>query len=257
MTPERTCPACGDGATEPSARFCGRCGALLPTEQRERLRTEVGDEASSEPLPTPAESSADDAGGPTTRRAVLAGLGGVTLGLVGGAVLASRASEPDPTARLPEATFRVGAASDIVQRVAADGPILLPVETPRVAIVTWDPAATTEGLTARDVYGENGEGQPIFAATGLMALSLISTHQGCRVLYCTTSGWFEDPCHGSKWNAWGEWTTGPAPRGLDRFGASVEDGGMLAVDLTVHVPGRPRQPRFESSDPRGPSCVDL
>ena len=47
-------------------------------------------------------------------------------------------------------------------------------------------------------------------------------HLGCRVPSCESSQWFECPCHGSRYNRVGEKRGGPAPRGMDRFPASVD-----------------------------------
>ncbi|HZA60223.1 MAG TPA: Rieske 2Fe-2S domain-containing protein, partial [Actinomycetota bacterium] len=71
-----------------------------------------------------------------------------------------------------------------------------------------------------------------FVAEGLMALYQRCVHLGCRVPFCKQSQWFECPCHGSKYNTAGEWRDGPAPRGLDRFPVSVQDG-VVSVDTSV------------------------
>ena len=57
---------------------------------------------------------------------------------------------------------------------------------------------------------------------GIVALYQRCVHLGCRVPFCQTSQWFECPCHGSKYSRVGEKKAGPAPRGLDRFYATVE-----------------------------------
>ena len=67
---------------------------------------------------------------------------------------------------------------------------------------------------------------------GYVALYQRCVHLGCRVPWCQTSQWFECPCHGSKYSRVGEKKGGPAPRGLDRFGVSIE-GGSIVVDTAV------------------------
>ena len=77
-------------------------------------------------------------------------------------------------------------------------------------------------------YAANG-----VAAQGIMPLYQRCVHLGCRVPYCASSGWFECPCHGSKYNGAGEYKLGPAPRGMDRFRIEVTDAqgasGLLLV----------------------------
>ena len=72
-------------------------------------------------------------------------------------------------------------------------------------LVAFDPADDPEGL-----YTE------LTGGTGLMALSHRCAHLGCRVPWCEQSSRFECPCHKSRYNRWGEYVSGPAPRGLDR-----------------------------------------
>ena len=71
---------------------------------------------------------------------------------------------------------------------------------------------------AQAVYGESPS---VLAGMeeGFVALYQKCPHLGCRVPWCQTSQWFECPCHGSKYNRVGEKKGGPAPRGMDRFGA--------------------------------------
>lgn len=49
---------------------------------------------------------------------------------------------------------------------------------------------------------------------GLVALWQKCPHQGCRVPWCESSGWFECPCHGSRFSPFGELRRGPSPRGM-------------------------------------------
>ena len=46
----------------------------------------------------------------------------------------------------------------------------------------------------------------------VVAISQKCTHLGCKVPWCASSGQFECPCHGSKFNRAGEYRAGPAPR---------------------------------------------
>jgi len=69
-------------------------------------------------------------------------------------------------------------------------------------------------------------------------------------------GWFECPCHGSRYNAVGELERGPAPRGLDRF-ALREVAGEVEVDTSTTYLG-PRQGRGPpTSRRRDPTVTEV
>ena len=89
---------------------------------------------------------------------------------------------------------------------------------------------------------------------GIMPLYQRCVHLGCRVPFCGSSKWFECPCHGSKYNFAGEYQLGPAPRGMDRFKLTVENGNVL-VDTSVVVLGPPRGTDTIDEPPQGPFCV--
>ena len=55
--------------------------------------------------------------------------------------------------------------------------------------------------------------------------------------FCESSGRFECPCHGSIYDLAGEYITGPAPRGMDRYEVTL-DGDNVVVDTSV-AEGRP------------------
>lgn len=89
---------------------------------------------------------------------------------------------------------------------------------------------------------------------GVVALYQKCVHLGCRVPWCSSSQWFECPCHGSKYNRVGEKVGGPAPRGLDRFGVSV-DGGVIVVDTKQVVQGPPIGTNTTGQNAEGPHCA--
>lgn len=89
---------------------------------------------------------------------------------------------------------------------------------------------------------------------GVVALYQKCTHLGCRVPWCSTSQWFECPCHGSQYNRVGEKKGGPAPRGLDRFPVSVE-GGRVTVDSSTVIVGPPVGTNTTGQEAEGPNCV--
>jgi cytochrome b6-f complex iron-sulfur subunit len=89
---------------------------------------------------------------------------------------------------------------------------------------------------------------------GFVALWQTCPHLGCRVPECTSSQWFECPCHGSKYNRVGEHTAGPAPRGMDRFPASFQ-GNDLVVDTGETILGPPLGTNTTGQEAEGPFCV--
>ncbi|MDP8977867.1 MAG: Rieske 2Fe-2S domain-containing protein, partial [Actinomycetota bacterium] len=117
------------------------------------------------------------------------------------------------------------------------------IPTGRTWLVEYDPALDPGGQ-----YADLTNGAP------LMALYWKCVHLGCRVPWCETSQWFECPCHGSRYNRWGEWQGGPAPRGLDRFGLEVRNG-VVVVDTSTVVTGPPRTAAVLQQPPEGPSCL--
>ena len=107
-------------------------------------------------------------------------------------------------------------------------------------------------------YDASSDGEDQYAditnGTGFMALYQKCVHLGCRVPWCASSRWFECPCHGSRYNRWGEYQFGPAPRGLDRFNV-VEEGGQIVVDTSTIITGPPRGGGVLNQSPEGAHCT--
>jgi cytochrome b6-f complex iron-sulfur subunit len=90
---------------------------------------------------------------------------------------------------------------------------------------------------------------------GLVALHQRCTHLGCRVPFCTTSQWFECPCHRSMYNLAGEQRGGPAPRGLDHHPIVIAANGSVSIDTSTIVRGAPLGTDTTGQVPAGPHCV--
>lgn len=90
---------------------------------------------------------------------------------------------------------------------------------------------------------------------GLVALYQKCPHLGCRVPECKSSQWFECPCHGSQYNRVGEKKGGPAPRGMDRFGLTVDATGNVLVDTQVPFNGPPIGTNTTGQEAEGPNCI--
>jgi cytochrome b6-f complex iron-sulfur subunit len=113
------------------------------------------------------------------------------------------------------------------------------------------------------VYYEGTAESPVYLAVGakelkMQALYRKCVHLGCSVPHCGTSMLFECPCHGSKYRLTGEYFSGPAPRGLDRFPIQVV-GGQVIVDTGTVETGPPRGTDTwgKFSQPVGNFCVPV
>jgi cytochrome b6-f complex iron-sulfur subunit len=60
------------------------------------------------------------------------------------------------------------------------------------------------------------------------ALSNVCTHMGCTVAYSNGSHELECPCHGSKYDTNGNVLSGPAPKALAKYKASLS-GNIITV----------------------------
>ena len=142
----------------------------------------------------------------------------------------------------------VGKVDDILAEIdAAKGPKY--VAEARTYLVPY-PASALE--KAKKVYsGAVLDGMN----AGVVALYQKCVHLGCRVPWCSTSQWFECPCHGSQYNRVGEKKGGPAPRGLDRFAIIVGAGGLITVDSASRTDGPPIGTNTTGQEADGPHCV--
>ncbi len=146
----------------------------------------------------------------------------------------------------------LGNAAELVAEIeSARAPIRVP--DGGISIITWNPQ--TSGAMA--LYGDDHQAV-LNDDSALMAINTQSCpHLGCGVPWCQTSQWFECPCHGSRYNRYGEWTDGPAPRGLDRYRSHIDGDGQFVVDLSELLTGPARTANVLEQSPEGPSCVDV
>jgi cytochrome b6-f complex iron-sulfur subunit len=70
--------------------------------------------------------------------------------------------------------------------------------------------------------------------TGVLALSDECTHQKCTVDYLPERQVIFCPCHSAQFSTTGAVLAGPAPRPLDRFAITVQDG-QIVVDTTQRL----------------------
>ena len=136
-----------------------------------------------------------------------------------------------------------GSVADVTTQVFAPDGSVLPLFVPEAkAYVVPAPESLSEQFTGKNVETE-----------GLMALFQRCVHLGCRVPWCGTSQGFECPCHGSKYDAIGEYFAGPAPRNLDRFEVEVQNGRFIIK--TGSIIQTSRAPSLIIKYPQGPSCI--
>ena len=88
----------------------------------------------------------------------------------------------------------------------------------------------------------------------LFALSQKCPHLGCHVPYCESSGRFECPCHGSIYDLAGEYITGPAPRGMDRYKVTLS-GDDVVVDTSTLEAGPAHGAKIFLTPAKGPGCI--
>lgn len=94
--------------------------------------------------------------------------------------------------------------------------------------VNSGPKAYTDGkFWLINVDKQDAAGQP---QKGVLALYKVCVHLGCLYDWVPMTNRFECPCHGSKYQLWGEYIAGPARRSLDRFVIQVvgPDGKVIA-----------------------------
>lgn len=149
------------------------------------------------------------------------------------------------------AKIDVGPAEEILGKITSQkAPFAYPAG--RLYVIAWDP--TVPG--AQKAYGEQHKAV-LAPTTALMAVYQKCVHLGCRVPWCQSAQWFECPCHGSKYNRWGEWVGGPAPRGLDRFPSEINAAGRFIVNTATVLTGPARTARVLNQDPEGAHCISI
>ena len=143
----------------------------------------------------------------------------------------------------------VGKIDDVIGQIrSARGFLYLPEAR------SWVTEYPKEAISKAEVaYGGQGA---VFSGmnAGIVAHYQKCPHLGCRVPECSTSQWFECPCHGSQYNRVGEKKGGPAPRGMDRFGVSVNNGVMV-IDTGTVFGGPPIGTNTTGQEAEGPNCI--
>jgi hypothetical protein len=132
--------------------------------------------------------------------------------------------------------------------------VALAVRAPRPSLGgAWVRGAAMSVVRGRPVYVRGADAYLVAVGPSrAIALLARSPQMGEPVRYCPTSGWFEDPAHGSKFDGLGRYVLGPAPHGLDRLALRLI-GGVAWVDPAAVTTGPPRG--TPHTRPAGPFCV--
>jgi cytochrome b6-f complex iron-sulfur subunit len=144
--------------------------------------------------------------------------------------------------------IRVGTLDDI-KKAISDGDGFAYYPEARMWVTAYPGDALPK---AEAVYSEP---ELVAMREGIVTLWQKCPHLGCRVPQCLPSQWFECPCHGSQYNQVGEKRGGPAPRGMDRFAATI-DGGVVTVDTSTagQIQGPPIGTNTTGQEAEGPHC---
>ena len=145
--------------------------------------------------------------------------------------------------------INAGKADDIIAGIRSNnGFLYLPEARAWVTEYPKESLAKAEAIYASQA--------PVFAgmSSGIVALYQKCPHLGCRVPTCATSQWFECPCHGSQFNRVGEKKGGPAPRGMDRFAVSINNGSVV-IDTGAVFGGPSIGTNTTGQEAEGPHCV--
>ena len=152
--------------------------------------------------------------------------------------------------------LKVGFIPDLLAEIRANNGFLYKAEG-RLWLTEYPNGATEKAAT---VYSDAellamNAGHQLGLDAGIMAIYQKCPHLGCRVPECTSSQWFECPCHGSKYNQVGEKRAGPAPRGMDRFVVDIGADGFLTVNTGAIILGPAIGTNTTGQEAEGPSCV--
>lgn len=193
-----------------------------------------------------------------SRRDLLVFGAGLAAGVVGVSLFGSD-GEPDSETpatveNLADATSALdaGPVEPILAVTVTGQPWYPPDPNQRVAVVSFD--SSDRALAAMYLERAGDADYAVVEGQALAALILRDPHLGCRNVFCASSGWWENPCHGEHYNFIGEHQSGPAPRGLDRYPTRMEDGRLI-IGLARTIVGPPPGQGAYDQPAAGPHCI--
>lgn len=144
-----------------------------------------------------------------------------------------------------------GKIDDVIGQIRSGGGFLYMPEAR-----AWVTEYPKEAISKAEVAYGKQDSVLVGMNAGVVALYQKCPHLGCRVPHCPSSQWFECPCHGSQYNRVGEKKGGPAPRGMDHFGVSINNG-IMVIDTGAIFGGPPIGTNTTGQEAEGPHCVGL
>ncbi|HEY7875357.1 MAG TPA: hypothetical protein VIG64_09570 [Actinomycetota bacterium] len=148
--------------------------------------------------------------------------------------------------------FRFQIVILVVMALAIGGIALAGLGSTESAWVTVD---ADKEIDERIVLDEDAGVYLVTRGDRTIALSNRGPWNNERVVYCETSQLFEAPRSGSKFDVYGHYLYGPAPRGLTRFPLRVRDGeGQVKVSDPIPGLGR-RASKKRALKPAGMYCM--
>lgn len=119
---------------------------------------------------------------------------------------------------------------------------------------SWERVARLTDVTAhKPLYYEELELYLARSPDGLLALSARGPYEMEKVEFCLTSRLFHAPRSGSRFDRYGIYYGGPAPRSMTRFSVRVEEG-IVYVQPQDPIEG-PARGEVEALEPEGPLCL--
>ena len=117
----------------------------------------------------------------------------------------------------------------------------------------WVPVGSLQDIRRQGVFYDRTH-DVFVVALGEKPAALYgrAAHLDQQVYFCESSGFFEEPIHGSKFDGEGAYAFGPARRGLDHVAIKVEKD-QVAIDPSRVTPGLPRGATTPAR-PKGPFC---
>lgn len=117
----------------------------------------------------------------------------------------------------------------------------------------WREVASLEALEENEVIYVPPVQVFLVHADPPLALSAVSSHLDEPIAYCREASTFMELAHGSKWDRFGYYLDGPAPRGMDRVASRIV-GGVMEIKVTNVTNGPPRG-AGPPEHPTGPFCL--
>lgn len=140
----------------------------------------------------------------------------------------------------------LGELQPMLDRMAATGRMYLPNARGYLVVYPADKVAAAKEVYPASIHPS--------LDLGVLLLSQKCPHLGCRVPECDTSGWFECPCHFSRFSGVGEFRDGVSTRGMDLIPLVPLPGQRVAADLQHIEQGLGKDVDLTEQEASGDHC---